>query len=238
MTSFCNNIYCTSFFFVYIKFAVLSLDTKRKSVYNDNFLTKIGDFITPLLRKFGFKKIKFDTGKDVYNFMREYSRNIKEGKLSEEVKAVIPKNLKTNLNVDNKDTNTALSVKKATVLEDINKLVPQDITTQEEYKSFLNDPRAFPKLYNAINNQGGVINNYIRSISTSQAETEKTIENLTNRILKFNPETKRADNTAVGIEAFGERVFADVQFAKLGSKKELFQESEKTKQESRIEDRI
>ena len=219
------------------QFFDLSLDTKRKSVYNDNFLTKIGDFITPLLRKFGFKKIKFDTGKDVYNFMREYSRNIKEGKLSEEVKAVIPKNLKTNLNVDNKDTNTALSVKKATVLEDINKLVPQDITTQEEYKSFLNDPRAFPKLYNAINNQGGVINNYIRSISTSQAETEKTIENLTNRILKFNPETKRADNTAVGIEAFGERVFADVQFAKLGSKKELFQESEKTKQESRIEDR-
>ena len=216
-----------------------SYQLKEGSVFNENLFTKIGDFITPLLRKFGFKKIKFDTGKDVYNFMREYSRNIKEGKLSEDVKAVIPKNLKTNANESTQETNTntALSVKKATVLEDINKLVPQDITTQEEYQSFLNDSRAFPKLFNAINNQGGVINNYIRSISTSQAETEKTIENLTNRILKFNPETKRANNTAVGIEAFGERVFADVQFAKLGSKKELFQESEKTKQESRIEDR-
>ena len=202
---------------------------EEQITYNDNIFTKLGDYITPLLRKFGFKKIKFDTGKDVYNFMREYSRNIKEGKLSEDVKAVIPTELTSN--------EATFSVKKASVLEDINKLVPQNITTKAEFETFKNDRRAFPKLYNAINNQGGVINNYIRSISTSKAETEKTIENLTNRILKFNPEAKRADGTAVGIEAFGERIFADVQFAKLGSKKELFQESEKTKQESRIEDR-
>ena len=202
---------------------------EEQITYNDNIFTKLGDYITPLLRKFGFKKIKFNTGKDVYNFMREYSRNIKEGKLSEDVKAVIPTELTTN--------EATFSVKKASVLEDINKLVPQNITTKAEFETFKSDPRAFPKLYNAINNQGGVINNYIRSISTSKAETEKTIENLTNRILKFNPEAKRADGTAVGIEAFGERVFADVQFAKLGSKKELFQESEKTKSESRIEDR-
>ena len=221
------------------QFFDLSLDTKRKSVYNDNFLTKIGDFITPLLRKFGFKKIKFDTGKDVYNFMREYSRNIKEGKLSEDVKAIIPKNLKTNANESTQetDTNTALSVKRATVLEAVNKLVPQDITTKAEWEAFKNTPRAFPKLFNAINEQGGVINNYIRSISTSDKEAKATIERLVDRTLKFNPEALRADETAVGIEAFGERIFADIQYAKLGSKKELFQESEKIKQESRIEDR-
>jgi len=196
--------------------------------YNDNIFTKIGDYITPLLRKFGFKKIKFDSGRDVYNFMREYSKGIERGKLSEDVKAVIPTELQSE---------ETFSVKKASVLEDVNKLVPQDITTREEYQSFINDPRAFPKLYSAITEQGGVINNYIRSISTTPEEAQKTIDNLTNRILKFNPEAKRKDGTPVGIKAFGERVFADIQFAKLGSKKELFQESERTQRESRIEDR-
>ena len=321
-----------------------SYQLKEGSVFNENIFTKIGDFITPLLRKFGFKKIKFDTGKDVYNFMREYSRNIKEGKLSEEVKAVIPKNLKTNASEstqeskiqknkkqkvrevtkekdgvtttnfektikgktqtnalapssildkyeidsesaeslgDNKitgvleirtdqdgnaaatvmvtdgdsqytaeiklndktkstqetDTNTALSVKRATVLEAVNKLVPQDITTKAEWEAFKNTPRAFPKLFNAINEQGGVINNYIRSISTSDKEAKATIERLVDRTLKFNPEALRADETAVGIEAFGERIFADIQYARKGSKLELYEESEKIKQEKRREDR-
>tara|TARA_B100001057_G_scaffold447100_1_gene486316 strand:+ start:2608 stop:9120 length:6513 start_codon:yes stop_codon:yes gene_type:complete len=197
--------------------------------YNDNIFTKLGDYITPLLRKFGFKKIKFDTGRDVYNFMREYSKGIERGKLSEDVKAVIPTELQSE---------ETFSIKKASVLEDVNKLVPQDITTQEEYQSFINDPRAFPKLYSAITKQGGVINNYIKSISTTPEEAQKTIENLTNRILKFNPEAKRkGTKKAVGIEAFGERIFADIQFAKKGSKLELFQESERTQRESRIEDR-
>ena len=216
-----------------------SYKLKEGSVFNENLFTKIGDFITPLLRKFGFKKIKFDTGKDVYNFMREYSRNIKEGKLSEDVKAVIPKNLKTNANESTQetDTNTALSVKRATVLEAVNKLVPQDITTKAEWEAFKNTPRAFPKLFNAINEQGGVINNYIRSISTSDKEAKATIERLVDRTLKFNPEALRADKTAVGIEAFGERIFADIQYARKGSKLELYEESEKIKQEKRREDR-
>ena len=197
--------------------------------YNDNIFTKIGDYITPLLRKFGFKKIKFDSGRDVYNFMREYSKGIERGKLSEDVKAVIPTELQSE---------ETFSVKKASVLEDVNKLVPQDITTQEEYQSFLNDRKAFPKLYRAITEQGGVINNYIKSISTTPEEAQKTIENLTNRILKFNPEAKRkGTKKAVGIEAFGERIFADIQFARKGSKLELYEESEKTKRESRREDR-
>ena len=37
------------------------------------------------MRAVGFSNIKFDTGKDVYNFMREYSKSIKEGKLSKDI---------------------------------------------------------------------------------------------------------------------------------------------------------
>ena len=55
---------------------------KNEVKYNENLFTKIGDALLPVFRALGFKKIKFETGKDVYNFMREYSKSIKEGKLS------------------------------------------------------------------------------------------------------------------------------------------------------------
>ena len=53
--------------------------------YNENVFTKIGDALLPIFRALGFKKIKFDTGKDVYNFMREYSKSVKEGELSKDI---------------------------------------------------------------------------------------------------------------------------------------------------------
>ena len=85
-------------------------------------------------------------------------------------------------------------------------------------------------------NEGGAINNYIRSKSTSREEAEKAIENLQDRMLNFNPEALRADGKKVGVEGFGESIFANTRFAKLFAKSELFKEGEKKKQEKRQDD--
>lgn len=62
---------------------------QNKIKYNETIFTKIGDALLPVFRALGFKQIKFDTGKDVYNFMREYSKSVKKGELSKGiVKAV------------------------------------------------------------------------------------------------------------------------------------------------------
>ena len=53
--------------------------------FNENVFTKIGDAIVSLLKVFGYENINFKDGKGVYNFMREYSQNVKEGKLSDAV---------------------------------------------------------------------------------------------------------------------------------------------------------
>ena len=53
--------------------------------YNENLFTKLGDLITPILRAVGFSKIKFDTGRDVYNFMREYSKSMDQGQISRDI---------------------------------------------------------------------------------------------------------------------------------------------------------
>ena len=65
---------------------------KNQIKFKENIFTKIGDFITPILRAVGFKNIEFNNGKDVYDFMREYQKNIKQGKISKSVvKAIAEK---------------------------------------------------------------------------------------------------------------------------------------------------
>ena len=47
-----------------------------------NFFERMKDFIPPIFRKnTPYKKLSIETGEDAFNFMRMYSKNIKEGKL-------------------------------------------------------------------------------------------------------------------------------------------------------------
>ena len=57
--------------------------------YNETLFTKIGDMLMPLFRSLGFSKLKFDTGKDVYNFMREYSKSAEKGAISKDIKQFV-----------------------------------------------------------------------------------------------------------------------------------------------------
>ena len=46
--------------------------------YNENVFTKLGNVIRRILERFGVKK-KFDTGKDVFNFIKDYNADISRG---------------------------------------------------------------------------------------------------------------------------------------------------------------
>ena len=82
---------------------------KEEISYDENLFTKLMDVIVPILRKAGFAKIKFETGKDVYNFLKEYNKSVKEGKLSESISELSTKETiadeKTNKNKDKKSLN-------------------------------------------------------------------------------------------------------------------------------------
>ena len=50
--------------------------------YKEGFFTKVGDIIRQNLQRLGvpgFKNIKFNTGKDVYNFIKDYNASIEKG---------------------------------------------------------------------------------------------------------------------------------------------------------------
>jgi hypothetical protein len=62
--------------------------------FNENVFTKLQDAIVNFLKIFGYENINFKDGRGVYNFMKEYSKNIKEGKLSKAVLSQVKGNTK------------------------------------------------------------------------------------------------------------------------------------------------
>ena len=173
-------------------------------------LQQIGDLFTPLFRAFGFKKINFDTADSVYEFLREYNKSIHKGALSSD----IVKATKGDFKVEGRRLSK-------TLLEEINDLIPDNVKTKAQYDDFINDPIKSRKTLNSIYEPSGVINNYIRSRQLTKAEGDIMIEKVVDRVLKFNPQAKREDGSTVGIEAFGERIFADTRYAKLTAKEVL-----------------
>jgi len=57
----------------------------KEIVYNENIFTRLGDFVRRILQDSGFIKIKFDTGRDVYNFIKDYNKDIAKGGLRKSI---------------------------------------------------------------------------------------------------------------------------------------------------------
>lgn len=54
--------------------------------FDEGLFTKLGDGIRRVLQDAGFKKIKFNNAKDVYNFVKDYNRDIEKGGISKAMK--------------------------------------------------------------------------------------------------------------------------------------------------------
>ena len=199
--------------------------------FKENIFTKIGDQIRRVIQSFGVKT-KFNTGRDVYNFIKDYNKSLEKGKLSKSQLSLAQEGAKGELVAD-KVVSSEQDVKesKSTVLEAINELVPAEVKTKEEFQT----PKVFNNVFNSLINEGGAINNYIRSRSTSKQEAEKAIESVQDRMLNFDPAATRKDGGKVGVEGFGEFIFANTNFGKMDAKKALFKEGEKASQETSLD---
>lgn len=56
--------------------------------YEETFFTKIGDILRKVFQKYGLSKVKFDTGKDVFNFVRDYNKSFEKGEFTKAFKAL------------------------------------------------------------------------------------------------------------------------------------------------------
>jgi len=141
--------------------------------------------------------------------------------------------LKADQTVDQK---MAASTQKASEqkgdLQPINALLPNTVKTKDEYYN----PRVFNPIFDSLNNKDGAINTYItkRTAGNPTLRT-KIMENVQNRLINFDPQSKRKDGSTVGSEGFGEFIFANVNFGKMDAKKDLAIESEKKKRTESID---
>ena len=194
--------------------------------FNENVFTKIGDVIRRALQSVGVN-VKFNTGQDVYKFVKDYNKSVSKGKLNRaQIKA--SKGVKGDLVTEGVVGEAKAGIKEskpaATTLETINALVPIEVTSKEQYF----DRKVFNPIYKATE-PNGVISNYIKSKSPSKEVAEKTIASVQERLVNYDPtaERKKAGNKQP--ITFGEFIFANTNFGKLDAKKALFKESEAAK---------
>ena len=65
--------------------------------FDENFFTKVGDVIRRFSQNYLGKEITFDTGRDVYNFVKDYSKNVKDGKINKAILKVAKEGAKGKL---------------------------------------------------------------------------------------------------------------------------------------------
>jgi hypothetical protein len=206
--------------------------------YSDSLGAKLKDIVRRVLQDLGIVDVEFNTGKDVYNFLKDYNKGIKKGKLGKAFTKASKEGIKVGKDISrsNDDFNFNESKKSKnsgkTVLDTINELVPAEVTTQDQYFN----RKVFNPIYKATENNG-VISNYVKSKSPSKEVAAKTIKSIQERLVNYDPaaERKKAGNKQP--ITFGEFIFANTNFGKLDAKKALFKESEDAKKTTDLDNK-
>ena len=202
-------------YFTFFSDAIAKNELPFESLQESQWI-KIGKLIANLFNtRFGTKNLKFSSGQQVFDFIKDYQAGIQKGKLTGQAKKKL------------KDSDGEIEKKRSVgALGAINNIVPEDVKTREE---FLN-PRVFNKAYEATIGDG-VISNYVKSKSTSTEMYENTMDSIRDRLMNYNPAKDRKTKSGKPI-TFGEFIFANTNFAIADAKKKLAIEGEKRKRET------
>ena len=133
--------------------------------FDENVFTKIGDLIAPILRAAGFNQISFDTGKGVYNFMREYNKSIEKGRLSKPISSFLEKREKEGKTLNQKQLNTVQNAI-SNISKSADKRIPKAI---KEKRSSVN----LNKIVKTLDLKG-ITNEQLKELENNKDFTEKT----------------------------------------------------------------
>ena len=133
--------------------------------FDENVFTKIGDLIAPILRAAGFSQISFDTGKGVYNFMREYNKSIEKGRLSKPISSFLEKREKQGKTLNQKQLNTVQNAI-SNISKSADKRIPKAI---KEKRGSVNLNRIVKTL-----DLRGITNEQLKELENNKDFTEKT----------------------------------------------------------------
>jgi hypothetical protein len=210
--------------------------------FNEGLFTKIGDILRRFFKgKLGLGKYKFDTGRDVYNFIKDFNVSLKTGKINKAIIQVAKEGAEGKL-LDKTKTKKKKKVKRSYSMfyesrDEAQKRAPlideiNDMQKGAKTMSEFQNEKVFNPIFDSIVNEGGAINNYIKSLGMSPEKTRGTINAVANRLANYNPEAVRKSKKGDPI-TLGEFIMANVGFGKRDTAKQLFEQSKKKQQEVR-----
>ena len=116
--------------------------------FEENLFTKIGDFLRQTFTRSGVAA-KFNNGRDVYNFIKDYNKSLLKNKISEKVIATAKKGATGTL-VSNKTTNAAGDFKKDSKFSSANNATQSQIEAskkaQKLYEKIIEDKNTLKDL--------------------------------------------------------------------------------------------
>ena len=206
--------------------AILEGDVKL----DRNMLQKLADYFTPILRFMGFKNINFENADATLEFLREYHKSIKTGKLSKAIiKATASKRAgETGVKMSRSKAVDAVNEIEQGLIKKLNEQGKE--YTQDEFRT----SEQFGELVDSITESGGAVNNYIKSLGMSKEKTKETIEKVSRRLMNYNPQAERKTGSKEAV-TIGERIMSDTQFAKLDAARDLAIEAKREGKTKRID---
>ena len=151
--------------------------------FNENVFTKIGDQIRRIMQSLGVK-IKFNTGRDVYNFVKDYNKSIEKGKISKAQIKAAKEGIKGALVKDIiKDTEAIIKESRS---EESSQEVQRIYEEQGEAGAF-DIIEQFKPIVNKIVEQRSQAPNFDRQLLTDEIETGK--RGIFDLIREYKPES-------------------------------------------------
>ena len=166
--------------------------------FQENLFTKIGDYLRQTFAKAGITA-KFNTGRDVYNFIKDYNKSILNNKISEKVVATAKKGAIGELTIkdkENKKTDKPIAKQSKNIKQSLDTFVQtpegtKKYNTKEEFQA----SEDYIKAYEAIT-QSNLLDGVIMQGMTDKGITGQAMsnfvdnvkDNLTERFVKnFDP---------------------------------------------------
>ena len=168
--------------------AFADLIGNRQVKFNENIFTKIGEKITPIFKGKGYGHIKFETGKDVYNFIKDYQKQIAKGELKPETIEAAKK--VTDQDTKEQDVKTQLSKTETVDVEGIDSKQVQTMVDKVANRAWTKFGKPIPA--NIKQKAGVTRQSYIESAKTELAGIAK----------EFDPTKKDKDGNPIDFDRF------------------------------------
>ena len=106
--------------------------------YEENTFTKLGDVIRRTLQNLGIKDIKFNSGKDVYNFLKDYNRSVETGKWGKALTKMSNEGAKIGIESTTEKTTQTTKPKEGSKFSTTNKFSLGERKSSEDIKKDVN----------------------------------------------------------------------------------------------------